>query len=68
MTEILIYAAILTICVFAAIAVVAWLNDALEEINRQERDEERRRRRRAAARKVRRHREIEQNIQRRNAA
>lgn len=67
MTEILIYAAILTICVFAAIAIIAWLGDTLEEISRQER-EERRRRRRAAARKVRRHREIEQNIQRRNVA
>ena len=49
MTEILIYAAILTICVFAVIAVMAWLNDALEEINRQERREERIRRHRAAA-------------------
>ena len=68
MTEILIYAAILTICVFAVIAVMAWLNDALEEINRQEREEERRRRRRAAIRRERQHREIEQNIQRKNAA
>lgn len=49
MTEILIYAAILTICVFAVIAVMAWLNDALEEINRQERREERLRRHRASA-------------------
>lgn len=61
MTEILIYAAILTICVFAAIAVVAWLNDALEEINRQERREERLRRHRAAAQITRQHRDIEQH-------
>ena len=61
MTEILIYAAILTICVFAAIAVVAWLNDALEEINRQERREERIRRHRAAAERARQHREVKRH-------
>lgn len=61
MTEILIYAAILTICVFAVIAVMAWLNDALEEINRQERREERLRRRRAAAQREHRHTDVEQH-------
>lgn len=60
MTEILIYAAILTICVFAAIAIIAWLSDTLEEINRQEREEERRRRHRATAQRERRHRDVEQ--------
>lgn len=61
MTEVLIYAAILTICVFAAIAVVAWLNDALEEINHQERREERLRRHRATAQRERQHRDVEQH-------
>lgn len=61
MTEVLIYAAILTICVFAAIAVVAWLNDALEEINRQERRAERLRRHRATAQRERQHRDVEQH-------
>lgn len=61
MTEILIYAAILTICVFAVIVVVAWLNDALEEINRQERREERLRRRRAVAQREHQHRDVEQH-------
>lgn len=61
MTEILIYAAVLTICVFAAIAVVAWLNDALEEINRQERREERLRRHRATAQREHQHRDVEQH-------
>lgn len=60
MTEILIYAAVLTICVFAAIAVVAWLNDALEELNRQERREERLRRHRATAQRERQHTDAEQ--------
>lgn len=61
MTEILIYAAILTICVFAAIAVVAWLNDALEEVNRQERREERLRRHRATAQREHQHREVKRH-------
>lgn len=61
MTEILIYAAILTICVFAVIAVMAWLNDALEEINRQERRVERLRRHRATAQRERRRRDVEQH-------
>lgn len=61
MTEILIYAAILTICVFAAIAIIAWLSDTLEEINRQERREERLRRHRATAKRERRHRDVEQH-------
>lgn len=61
MTEILIYAAILTICVFAAIAIIAWLSDTLEEINRQERREERIRRHRAAAERARQHREVKRH-------
>lgn len=61
MTEILIYAAILTICVFAAIAIIAWLNDTLEEINRQERREERLRRHRATTQRERRRRAVEQH-------
>lgn len=61
MTEILIYAAILTICVFAVIAVMAWLNDALEEINRQERRGERLRRHRVTAQIERQHTDTEQH-------
>lgn len=61
MTEILIYAAILTICVFAVIAVMAWLNDALEEINRQERRGERLRRHRVTAQRERQYTDVEQH-------